>query len=252
MSGEYIGFDCCEDALKALEVGEIDVLSYSVTTSNLLEKYKCVKLCDYASAPLVVVLDVDGSAKKIKKLATVAYFANEAHHIIDNEKVEIISYETQEECFKALVEDKVSAVLCDGYYAEHLIKSNLEYRELHIETVLSGDYTISMAVSMYCNKDVKGILSKVIGYVEPKEISEYILREGEYKAFNISEFIQENSSIIIGLMFVAMIVVLLVTRHIINDSKKIQKLMYKDGTFDIWNMNYLVFWGEKKILPEAR
>ena len=252
MSGEYIGFDCCEDALNALEAGEIDVLSYSVTTSNLLEEHKCVKLCDYASSPLVVVLDEDGSAKKIKKIAIVACFANETHHIINNDKIEIISYETQEECFEALLDGKVSAVLSDGYYAEHLIKSNLEYREFNIETVLSGDYTISMAVSMYCNNDLKGILSKVIGYVEPKEISEYILREGEYKAFSISEFIRENSSIIIGLMFVAMIVVLLVTRHIINDSKKIQKLMYKDGTFDIWNMNYLVFWGEKKILPEAK
>ena len=252
MSGEYIGFDCCEEALVALKAGEINVLSYSVTTSNLLENYNCVKLCDYANAPIVLVLDKDGSATKLKKLATVACFEGEAHHIVDNEKIEIITYDTQEKCFEALIDGKVSGVLSDGYYAEHLIKSNLDYRQLHIESVLSGDYTISMAVSAECDEELKGILSKVIGFVEPKEISEYVLKEGEYKAFSIAEFIRENSSIIIGLMFVAMIVVLLVARHIINDSKKIQKLMYKDGTFDIWNMNYLVFWGENKILPEAR
>ena len=252
MSADYVLFDCCEDAVKALEAGEIDVLSYSVTTSNLLEKYKCVKLCDYATSPLVLVLDKDTSVKKVKKVATVACFAGEARNIIDSEKIDIITYETQEECFEAVLDGKVSAVLSDGYFAEYLIKTNLDYRDLNIETVVSGDYTISMAVSVYCNSDLKGILSKVIGYVEAKEISEYVLSEGEYKAFSLAEFIEENSSVIIGLMFVAMIVILLVTRHIINDSKKIQKLMYKDGTFDIWNMNYLIFWGEKKILPEAK
>lgn len=252
MSGKYVSFDCCEDALKALKAGKIDVLSYGVTTSNLLEKYNCIKLCDYAKSPLVLVLDEGGKVGKIKKIATIACFVGEANHIVNNENIEIITYDTQESCYKALQAGAVSAVLSDGYYAEHLIKSDYDYRDLHIESVLSGNYTISMIVDEECNEDLKAIMTKVITYVEPTEISEYVLKEGEYKTFSLREFIQENSYILVGLMFIVMIVVLLVTRHIIKDSKKIQKLMYKDTTFDIWNMNYLVFWGEKKILPEAK
>lgn len=38
----------------------------------------------------------------------------------------------------------------------------------------------------------------------------------------------------------------------INAARKIQKLMYKDTTMDIWNLNYLIFWGEHKLLPERK
>ena len=36
------------------------------------------------------------------------------------------------------------------------------------------------------------------------------------------------------------------------DSKKIQKLMYKDSKMDIWNLNYFTYWGEHKLLPEKK
>ena len=28
--------------------------------------------------------------------------------------------------------------------------------------------------------------------------------------------------------------------------------MYKDTKMDIWNLNYLIYWGEHKMLPESR
>ena len=252
ITGEYVKYDCCEDALKALEAGKIDMLSYGVVSSQIMEEYNYIKLCDYASSPLVLVLDEHGSLRKIKKVATVDCFDGEIHHLVDNEDLETVIYDSQEECFEALDNGDVSAVLSDGHYAENLIKSNYKFRNLTIESVLSGEYSISMLVAENSDKELRGILAKIIGFVEPNEISEYVLEAGEYKAFSIAEFVQDNSYIIISLLIVVMIIVLLVARHIINDSKKIQKLMYKDSTFDIWNMNYLVFWGEKKILPESK
>ena len=38
----------------------------------------------------------------------------------------------------------------------------------------------------------------------------------------------------------------------IKDSRKIQKLMYKDTGMDIWNLNYLIYQGETKLLPERK
>ena len=51
---------------------------------------------------------------------------------------------------------------------------------------------------------------------------------------------------------IVLILVLLVAGHIIRDEKKIRKLMYKDTFMDIWNLNYLIYWGEHKLMPEHR
>ena len=252
MSAEYIKYNCCEEALAALEAGEIQVLSYNVTTSKISAKHDYIKVCDYSSAPLVVVLDKGSTSKDIEKLATVDCFEGEIHHLIDGENVEVILYDSQEECLNALRDGDVSAALCDGYYAENLLKRDYKYNSLKIESVLSGEYNISMLMNVNADVELQGILSKVVGYIEPKEISEFMLKESEYRAFSFGAFIQENSYIIIAVLIALMIIVVLIARHIIKDSIKIQKLMYKDGTFDIWNLNYLIFWGEKKLLPEAK
>ena len=252
MSAEYIKYDCCEDALKALEAGEIQVLAYNITSSSLTNKYTYLKLSDYTSSPLVLVLDKDNVVKNVKKVATVECFDGEIHHLMDSEEVEIVIYENQKECLKAVEKGEVSAALCDGYYAENLLKSDYSFKNLKIESVFSGEYNISMIMNVDIDEILRSILTKVIGYIEPNEINEYVLKAGEYRAFSLAAFIQDNSYIIISLLIVVMIIVVLVARHIIKDSKKIQKLMYRDGTFDIWNMNYFVFWGEKKILPEAK
>ena len=39
-----------EDALKALEAGEIQVLAYNITSSSLTNKYTYLKLSDYTSS----------------------------------------------------------------------------------------------------------------------------------------------------------------------------------------------------------
>lgn len=252
MSAEYIKYDCYEDALKALEAGEIQVLAYNIISSSLTNKYTYLKLSDYTSSPLVLVLDKDNVVKNVKKVATVECFDGEIHHLMDSEEVEIVIYENQKECLKAVEKGEVSAALCDGYYAENLLKSDYSFKNLKIESVFSGEYNISMIMNVDIDEILRSILTKVIGYIEPNEINEYVLKAGEYRAFSLAAFIQDNSYIIISLLIVVMIIVVLVARHIIKDSKKIQKLMYRDGTFDIWNMNYFVFWGEKKILPEAK
>jgi diguanylate cyclase (GGDEF)-like protein len=41
-------------------------------------------------------------------------------------------------------------------------------------------------------------------------------------------------------------------RHILRDNNRIQNLMYKDSKMNIWNLNYLIYRGERKLLPERK
>ena len=50
-----------------------------------------------------------------------------------------------------------------------------------------------------------------------------------------------------AILLLLMLGVILVMAHIIRDSQKIQKLMYKDVEIDIWNLNHLLPW-----LPAGR
>ena len=252
VSAKYIGYSSVEEAMEALEAGEISMLSYSVISKSISDNYDYIKLCDYVSSPLVLVHDKDKNVKNIKSIAIVDMYLDESHNFIDIDELTVIKCDNQNECFKELRKNNVDAVLVDGYYAENVIKNNYKNRNLEIENALSGQYTASMIMNKNTDKQLVGILSKIISTIESNEINEYVLKEGEYKPFNLGEFIQENSMIIIALLFILIIVIVLVARHIINDGKKIQKLMYRDSVYDIWNMNYLIFWGEHRILPEAR
>ena len=49
-----------------------------------------------------------------------------------------------------------------------------------------------------------------------------------------------------------MVTVVLAAYKMIKSSRKIQKLMYKDTGMDIWNLNYLIYQGESKLLPEKK
>ena len=252
VSAEYKKYNSIQEGMKALEAGEIDMLSYGVVSKSVYDNYDFIKLCDYVSSPLVLVHDKDKNAKSIKSIAIVDMYLEEYREFMDVDDLTVVKCNNQADCFEELRKKSVDAVLVDGYYAENVIKNDYKNRNLEIENALSGEYNVSMLMNKDTDKALIGILSKIISPIEPNEISEYILKEGEYKPFNLNQFIQENSMIIIALMFAVIIIIVLVARHIINDGRKIQKLMYRDSVYDIWNMNYLIFWGEHRILPEAR
>lgn len=252
MPAKYVKFKSGKDAMDALQSGNIQILTHCIQCSKIEETYDYVNICDYASSPLALVMRKDSSVNNIKSIATLSYFEESISNISELNFESIEMYSTQEECFEALKEGKADAVICDGYFAENMLKSDPKSRDFTIESVLSGQYEISMIARRDVDKELVGILSKITTYIEQTEVSEYILKVGEYKAFSLSEFVQENSQIIIALLVIVIIVIILVAVLIINDSKKIQKLMYRDSAYDIWNMNYLIFWGEHRILPEAR
>lgn len=241
----------CKEAKAALQNGEIDILVYCTDTQAELNEYQLAAVCDYAEVPLVLVTEKNTTMNKLGTLATVSFLLDEVGATVQTEQMTVVTYETQQECIDALRENEVDAVLCDGYLAEYLMRTGFRYEDLQIKNVFSTGHTISMAVR---EEDalLSGILEKTVTQIDSKSINAYMLKENTYPLVSVIDFVRSHSLWIISILIVIVILIILFTVHIVRDSRKIQKLMYKDTKMDIWNLNYLIFWGEHKLLPERR
>lgn len=248
---EYQLFENVQDAREAVQNGTIDIFAYSNDKSSVLAEYDLKAICDYAEVPLVLVMNKTSNMDKIHTLATVSHLDDKAKTVTLSDDVEIIIYETQQDCVDAVANGEADAVLCNGYLAEHLMRTGFKYSNLQVKSIVSGEYEISIAISKE-EEVLEGILEKTISTIDSKMINEYMIKENTYPLVSITEFIKNNSLVIIGILVLIMLIVILVVYHMLADSNKIQKLMYKDTKMDIWNLNYLTFWGERKLLPERK
>ena len=248
---EYVLMADRQDARKALEQGRIDILAYSTDREFVLREHNARSICDYAQVPLVLVMNKGAKSDNIQTLATVSFLHEKAGSVSEAEGVEIVSFEYQQECIDALENQEVDAVLCNGYFVENLMRRDLRYGGLQIESVLNTDYSISVAIAND-QTQLSSILEKSISIIDSKMINEYMLKETTYPLVTIVEFIKDNSVVIIGILIAIMTIVILVICQKFADNKKIQKLMYKDTRMDIWNLNYFTYWGENKLLPERK
>ncbi|NLL79952.1 MAG: EAL domain-containing protein [Clostridiales bacterium] len=246
---EYRRLDNRQDGQTALQKGEIDILAYCTDTKAVLEESQLAAVCDYAEVPLVLVMEKNRNMNEIDTLATVPFLADKVGIVVSAEETEVVTYDTQQECIDAVTENEVDAVLCDGYQAEYLMRTELRYGNLQIKNVFNGEYSISLAIRKE-DELLSDILEKTISPIDSKMINAYMLKENTYPLVSIIGFVRNNSLWIIGILSAGIIVIILVATHMVNDSKKIQKLLYKDTKMDIWNLNYLMFWGEHKLLPE--
>lgn len=238
-----------EDALRQ---GQIDILAYSVNLEQLGRNSDLTALEAYAQIPLVLVVQKGKGYEDIKELATVTEVGEEARGILNMEEVSILTRETLEECFILVAKGRVDGVLGDGYLAEHLITTDDTYSTLEINNVLNGEHKVHMVIRKEGTSALKGILNKTIVPLDAKRINEYTLKENEYPLVTVSMFIRNNSLKIFGALLLIILGIIIVAIHMIQDSYKIQHLMYKDTGMDIWNLNYLLYTGDTKLLPERK
>lgn len=240
-----------KEAQNALQNGEIDILAYCADTQAVLDAEQLTTVCNYAEVPLVLVMGKNKNINQIETVATVSFLLGKVGNTAETEDANVITYDTQQECIDAVEGGSVDAVLCDGYFAEYLLRTEFRYEDLQIKNVLSSEYVISMAIREK-DKQLFGIMEKMILEIDSKSISEYMLKENTYPLVSVVNFVRNNSLKIIGSLIIIIILVIVTAIHMIKDSKKIQKLMYKDTKMDIWNLNYLIFQGEHKLLPEHK
>lgn len=248
---DYRKMENRQAAQYALQSGKIDILAYCADKKAISEASELTTVCDYAEVPLVLVAKKNKNINEIGTLATVSFLEEKAAMAVDTEETKVITYAAQQECIDAVTEDDADAVLCDGYLAEYLLRTEFRYENLQIKNVFSGEYSISMAVREE-DKLLSDILEKTMPAIESKRINAYMLKENKYPLFSIIDFVQNNSLWIIGILFAVIILIILVAVHTVKDSRKIQRLMYKDTKMDIWNLNYLIFKGEHNLLPEHK
>lgn len=240
-----------QQARVLLENGEIDILAYATDRESVLREHNLKSICHYAQVPLVLLMEKNKEIDQIHTLGTVTFLESQVDSATVLEHVDVATFDNQQICIDNLTEGVVDAVLCNGYFAEHLIRTDFAYENLQIKSVLNADYDISIAIHRNQNT-LSQILEKIITEIDSKMVNEYMLKENIYPLMSITDFIRNHSLSIISLIIVIMGIVIFVIAHMLSDSRKIQKLMYKDMKMDIWNMNYLTYWSERKLLVDKK
>lgn len=248
---QYQKFDNSKDAEEALAEGTVDLLSYCTDTKEELNKCGFTMIKEYAEIPLVAAMKEDGKLGEVRKLATVSYLEDKAGLAFDLDTVTLEYYDTQQECLDAVAQGEADAVLCDGYLSEYLMGTELSYSNLEIKNVINGEHHVAIAVRSD-QIQLAGILNKITDTIDARQVSEYMLESNVYALMSFERFLRTHS-IEINLFLLAVVVtVVLAAYKMIKSSRKIQKLMYKDTGMDIWNLNYLIYQGESKLLPEKK
>lgn len=112
--------------------------------------------------------------------------------------------------------------------------------------MLSQEHGVSMTVHR-SNPELAGILNKILMNIDARAVSDYMMERNVYSMTSVSQFVEDNSVPIIMILLLLLAAVILVTVHILRDTRKIQKLMYKDVDIDIWNLNHLLYAGQKTL-----
>ena len=248
----YQRFETHEEASSALRDGRIDMKAYCIQPQQAAEHERINVLDAYAHLPLVLVTNGATSFEGIKTLATIPGFASMSQQISGLLPEKLITVGSQKECLELLSNGAVDAALCDGYLAEHNLRTVLQYKNLTISVVLNLDHTVHMVVHQDENPALASILEKTVNTVNVKDISDYTFEKNTYPMMTLSSFVRNHSGIIVAVLLLLIAAIVTVAVHIIRDSLRIQHLMYKDPTMDIWNMNYLYYTGEARIQNDRR
>lgn len=249
---EYREFKNHEEAHAALDAGEIDIQAYCIQHHEPHDGNYIKEMTAYVHLPLVIVSDGMHSFDDIKTVATVNAFSYFTDQTVSISPATVIFADNQIECLQMLANGEVDAVLCDGYLAENELRTNLQYQHLKISTVLNIDHSAHMVIHSPEDSKLESILSKTLSTISVKDINDYVFEENTYPLLSINTFIRNNSVPITLILFCLSVVVILVAVHMVHDSRKIQRLMYKEPDMDIWNLNYLFYQGEKLVQAERK
>ncbi|MDE6875590.1 MAG: EAL domain-containing protein [Lachnospiraceae bacterium] len=247
----YVRLDGMQEAKALLRDGEIDILCYCGESAQSLKDSGIVLTKRYAQAPHVIVRKKRDKSKKIQTLA-IAYNNESREHMMAfvGEDAEILTYASQLLCLGAVDSGEADAAVCDGYLAEYLLGSKFSFGKMEIHSVLSDVHPIYMAVREDATCPLSGILNKELSEVSDKMVNDYMLQDNFYSRQSLENFISDNSIPIIALLVFAALVVILVMHKMLRNSRRIQKLMYKDTDFNIWNLNYLNYRASRKLASE--
>ena len=248
----YRKMESLPESESALQNGTIDIIAYCTDSPGTLSSSHLTSVKEYASIPLVIVMKDSERLGNLSSLATVPYLYTEASHAVDTSSVSFATYDTQRECLDAVRKGTADAALCDGYLAEYLLSTEVQYAKMVVKSILSGEHAVSLVIRQDENPALSGILNKTISVIDAKSVSDYMMENNVYSLMTLDRFVRNNSVAIIIFLCILIVAVILVAWRMISNNQKIQKLMYKDTGMNIWNLNYLIYWGTMNLLPERK
>lgn len=247
----YVRLENMQEAQKALTDGSIDILDYCGETPKKMKDAGLAVTKAYARVPHVIIMEKGNQASGIGTLAVSGYRASGSDFLASaDESVELRSYDTQLECLLAVKEGEADAAMCDGYLAEYLFGTKRGLGRLEVRNVLSDTHLIYMAVKDDGSSPLSGILNKELLQVSDKMVSDYMLQDNLYSRMSVENFVSDNSIFIILILSVIALAIIAVMYRLLKNSKRIQRLMYKDTEFDIWNLSYLKYRASLKLATE--
>lgn len=245
---EYVGMEDMEEAKAALKDGRIDILGYCGESPGNMRAEGLVVTKVYAQIPQVIIRRRNDKSGVIRTLAVEeSNAAGEAVQAFTGENTLLMAFPTQLESLYAVKAGQADAAICDGYLAEYLLGSQLRFNKMEIQSVLSDVHSIYMAVADQEDSLLVGILNKELIEVSDKMVNDYMLQDNFYSKMSMENFIRDNSIPILLILSACAAAVILVLFFLLRNSMRVQKLMYKDTEFPVWNLNYLRYRASRKL-----
>jgi diguanylate cyclase (GGDEF)-like protein len=117
---------------------------------------------------------------------------------------------------------------------------------------ITQECDVSAAVRNDADETLCSVLDKALGYIGDRDINEYIRKHPLSTKFSLDSWIREHQGIIACVALIVFLLIITVILRMLYDSKKMQKLLYKDGELDIWNLNYLLYTGESLLSDDQK
>ena len=250
---DFVRLEDMADAKRALKDGSIDILSYCGEPSRDMKEEGLAATKVYAQIPQVIIMRRNDKSDTIATLAVEEGNATgEAAQNFTGENTRVLIFPTQLDCLQAVKEGRADAAICDGYLAEYLLGSRFHFNKMEIHSVLRDVHNIYMAVAEDGESPLLGILNKELIEVSDKMVNDYMLQDNFYSKMSIETFISDNSIPIILILSACAAAVILVLFFLLRNSVRVQKLMYKDTEFNVWNLNYLRYRATRKLAADKR
>ena len=244
---KYENIGSTEEGKQKLESGAIDVLSYYTTGNNTEDT---IEKLDYAAVSLVVVARSSKKSEEIEKYALTPGLKNVLETFTTIDTKSILEFDDEFRSVDALRNGSADAVICNSYLASDIVNDNPEAFDLR--SVLSGEEDIGIATSGAADKRLKEVLEKTMERVDNRAINEYMVQNPSNQNFTLISWITKHKFQIGCVIMLIIIAILFIVIRMLRDSRRIQRLMYKDAELDVWNLNYFVYWTQKHLEPQSK
>jgi len=232
---DYVSFSSFNNAVRALEEGEIDVLAYYSDESAEHFDYNVRSVKRYAKSPYAIITKNADSISDFERVAVSSIVLDKVYAYFDD-SVEIVQYNSPEECLNAVIGNNADACVIDAYLYESIVGSDYKYRDLHIYSTLDIAKRIHIAVAQNAPEELAGIIYKLVDDADDTMVAQYVMNNVSRDGYYAGQIVFWTSIALI--IIAALLALVLKLRH---DGRQIRNLTSLDTELGIWNTSYFLY-----------